>query len=174
MIFRRSTEKDLDQMEAIANEGKALLKASGIPQWQRGTYPDRALFAKDIEEGIGYVVSEGGTVLSVCAVTFTDEESYRNLTEGSWLTPDGAPYATIHRCAVSAAHRGKHVAGFMFKSAAEFAKQHGAPGLRADTHPENLRMQRALESAGFKKCGRITLIGGDEDGDPRLGYEMPL
>ena len=46
--------------------------------------------------------------------------------------------------------------------------------MRIDTHAENLPMQRALEKAGFTPCGMIYLIGGREDGDPRLAYEILL
>ena len=35
-------------------------------------------------------------------------------------------------------------------------------------------LRGALEKAGFTLCGRITLIGGSEDGDPRLAYEFVL
>jgi len=35
-------------------------------------------------------------------------------------------------------------------------------------------MQRALEKAGFTRCGKIYLIGGNEDGDPRIAFEKVL
>ena len=45
MEFRRSQLGDLDQIVRIAEDAKAFLRSSGVNQWQRGTYPDRALFA---------------------------------------------------------------------------------------------------------------------------------
>ena len=48
MEFRRSQIGDLDQIVRIAEDAKAFLRASGVSQWQRGTYPDRALFASEI------------------------------------------------------------------------------------------------------------------------------
>ena len=38
--------------------------------------------------------------------------------------------------------------------------------LRADTHADNVYMQRALEKSGFVRCGRIYT----EDGSPRWAY----
>ena len=46
--------------------------------------------------------------------------------------------------------------------------------MRIDTHGGNLPMQRALEKAGFTPCGTIILVGGSEDGDPRLAFEKIL
>ena len=45
MEFRQSQVEDLDQVVRIAEDAKAFLRASGVNQWQRGTYPDRTLFA---------------------------------------------------------------------------------------------------------------------------------
>ena len=38
--------------------------------------------------------------------------------------------------------------------------------LRADTHANNIYMQRALTATGFVRCGTIYT----EDGTPRLAY----
>ena len=66
MEFRQSQTEDLDQIVRIAEDAKAFLRANGVSQWQRGTYPDRALFASDIENGIGYVMGDGNRVCAVC------------------------------------------------------------------------------------------------------------
>ena len=68
--FRQSQIEDLDQIVRIAEDAKAFLRSSGVSQWQRGTYPDRELFASDVANGIGYVLAEGDRVSAVCAVTF--------------------------------------------------------------------------------------------------------
>ncbi|MDO4493477.1 MAG: GNAT family N-acetyltransferase [Clostridia bacterium] len=163
-------------MSEIAEEGKRYLKSRGVPQWQRGTYPDRALFESDVREGIGFVVAEGASVLAVCALTFAEEPAYRPeaLTAGQWQLPEGKPYASVHRVAVAESARGRHVSSFLFSAAAALAKERGACALRADTHPENLVMQGALTRAGFVRCCELILPDGDEQGDPRYGYELLL
>ena len=59
MEFRRSQIGDLDQIVRIAEDAKAFLRANGVSQWQRGTYPDRALFASvcdlTAKRGVGSV-----------------------------------------------------------------------------------------------------------------------
>ncbi|MCR3955312.1 MAG: GNAT family N-acetyltransferase [Gudongella sp.] len=174
LVFRKSTMNDIDAIVQIANDGKELLKNSGVNQWQKGTYPDRQLFIQDIEDGIGYVVSEEDEVVAICTVTFTDEASYRQLSSGSWKTSDDAVYATIHRAAVGREHRGKNITKFLFSSVAKLAAEEGAASVRADTHPNNAAMNRAMQKAGFEKCGEFYILEGDEAGDLRYGYEQVI
>ena len=47
----------------------------------------------------------------------------------------------------------------------DWCLQQGLP-LRADTHANNIYMQRALTATGFVRCGTIYT----EDGTPRLAY----
>ena len=174
MEFRQSQTEDLDQIVRIAEDAKAFLRANGVSQWQRGSYPDRALFASDIENGIGYVMADGGRVCAVCAVTFGDEPSYRHLVKGAWLTGDEAAYATIHRSAVASECRGQGVAGRLFASVCDLAASRGVGSVRVDTHPDNTAMRSALERAGFVPCGELVLDRCEEAGDPRIGYERIL
>lgn len=172
--FRKSTMADTPAMAEIAAQGKALLKSQGIPQWQKGTYPDKPRFDLDVELGIGYVLTLDEEVVAVCAVTFTEEAAYKKLETGAWLTPEGTVYATIHRSAVAAAHRGKHLSTALFEAVEQLAKENGAASIRVDTHPQNVTMQGALTRAGFTNCGTLILVDGAEAGDPRLGFEKRI
>lgn len=171
LTFRRSMASDLDAMAQIAAEGKAFLKSCGVSQWQKGTYPCVDDYTRDLALGIGYVVEEEGKIVACCAVTCEDEIAYRGLTNGSWKTPLDARYATIHRCAVLGSCRGRGVIGFLFDSVAAMAEQKRLASVRIDTHPDNKALQRALEKAGFVRCGNLVLVSGAEKGDMRLGYE---
>ena len=174
MEFRHSQIGDLDRIVRIAEDAKAFLRANGVSQWQRGTYPDRALFASDVGNGIGYVMADGERVCAVCAVTFGSEASYRHLVRGAWLTGDDATYATIHRSAVSSECRGQGIAGRLFASVCDLAAKRGVGSVRVDTHPDNKAMRLALEKAGFVPCGEFLLARCEESGDPRIGYERIL
>ena len=171
MEFRKSQLGDIDQIVRIADDAKAFLKANGVSQWQRGTYPDRALFVSDVETGIGYVLADDERIAAVCAVTIGEEPSYRQLTKGAWLTGDDAVYATIHRSAVAPELRGAGIAGHLFDAVCELAAKQGIGSVRVDTHPDNMAMRSALQKAGFSPCGELILERCDEAGDPRIGYE---
>ena len=69
---------------------------------------------------------------------------------------------------------GRGIAGACLAFALEQAAQAGDTSLRVDTHPGNHPMGRALEKAGFRRCGQIDLVGGPEDGDLRIAYERVL
>ena len=172
--FRKSTTSDLNDIVKIANDGKDLLKKNGIDQWQKGAYPSRQLFIQDIEDGTGYVVSNEEEIVAICAVTFTDEISYRQLISGSWKTDDNDVYATIHRAAVATKHQGKHITKFLFDSIAKLAIVKDAVSVRADTHPDNAAMNGAMQKAGFEKCGGFYIQEGDEKGGLRYGYELVI
>lgn len=174
LVLRKSTLADLEAMAQIASDAKAFLKRCGVSQWQKGAYPCAEDFARDMDLGIGYVVEEDGRVIAACAVTDDDEPAYRGLMNGSWRTPVNARYATIHRCAVLDSCRGRGVIGFLFGSVASWAEGKGLVSVRIDTHPDNKAMQRALEKAGFVRCGDLVLVSGEEKGDRRLGYERVL
>lgn len=172
-VLRHSTLQDIDAMMDIVNAGKELLCGLGIDQWQKG-YPNRELLITDVHEKIGYVLEEDGAIAGICAVTFTDEEAYRGIRNGSWLTPDDCRYATIHRGAIAKEFQGRGLTTALFSLVEKLAAEKDAVSMRADTHPENMGMQRSLEKAGFVRCGEIILSGGPEDGDMRVAYEKLL
>jgi RimJ/RimL family protein N-acetyltransferase len=169
-VFRKSSLDDIDAMMDIVTDAKALLASQGIDQWQKG-YPNRELLISDVQEGIGYVITEEDRVVAMCAITFTDEASYRTIRDGKWLTDDDSLYATVHRGAVALDYHGKGYPAILFAETAKLAASQGAASVRADTHPQNIAMQKALEKSGFTRCGILTLVGGSEDGDLRIGYE---
>ncbi len=59
----------------------------------------------------------------------------------------------------------------MFDYVAERALSEKLHSIRIDTHQDNKPMLRALEKAGFSRCGTIRLIGGLENGQLRVAFE---
>ena len=171
MEFTLAKQGHLAALCAITEAAKAQLKRLGVDQWQKG-YPNEAVWTSDIETGISWVAVENGEVLGAFMFQTAPEESYAKI-DGAWLT-EGAAYGSLHRVCVAEESKGRGVAGELFRHGLGLTKQAGLPSVRIDTHEGNLPMRRALEKAGFTFCGCITLIGGSEDGDPRLAYEMLL
>lgn len=171
MEFRKSTPTDIDAMMQIVNDAKLLLKNQNINQWQNG-YSNRPLLEKDAADGIGYVLCEDGCIVGMCAITFGADESYEKI-EGCWKT-DGCNYAVVHRMAVAANSHGKALGVKIYAEAEKLARTRKAFSIRADTHKENIAMQRTMEKSGFLPCGIIYIKGGEEDGQPRTAMEKPL
>ena len=105
--------------------------------------------------GVCYVVMGGhtGRVLPDSRRRAT----YRIMEDGAW--PEDLPYATIHRMASAGQVRG------IGQFCVDWCLRQGLP-VRADTHADNVYMQRTLEKSGFVRCGRIYT----EDGSPRWAY----
>lgn len=170
MDFIVASYEHIDKMCEITEQAKRQLRGLGLDQWQKG-YPSREVWLQDAKEGCTYLAVEDGEIAGVLAFQTTPDPSYAQI-DGKWLT-DGE-YASMHRVCVSDDFKGKGVAGKMFQYGFEMAKKAGFRAVRIDTHPGNLPMQRALTKAGFVPCGNIRLVGGCEDGDPRIAFEKIL
>lgn len=176
MLFRASTESDIDRIMEIIEEGRAALAALGVDQWQGG-YPNRDAVAGDVARGESFVVEDEGQVLATAMISLGGEAIYDRLTGGAWLTAstsDAPRYAVVHRVAVSNACTGRGVGGFLMASAEGHARACGCESVRVDTHERNAPMRRLLERAGYARCG-IVLIDHAEGATPeRTAYEKTL
>lgn len=168
-IFRKAFYQDLDAIEQIINDAVELLKNGGIDQWQNG-YPNREAFLNDIENDVSYVVEDEGEVTAVCAVIFGEDETYKEIYDGQWIT-EADCYPTVHRVAVSKKHYGKGYPSFLFSEVEKMARERGMQSIRIDTHMDNKAMQRTLDKNGFERCGIIKLLDPADAGALRIAYE---
>ncbi len=169
MKFRKATTADIPAVLGLWTNAKAFLHSQGLPQWQQG-YPDLPEAEADIAAGRLWLAVEDDAPLAVFAFDTEPDPSYAALAEGEWRIP-GA-YGALHRIAVADAARGKGVGRTAAAHCRTLCAQLGLPALRVDTHPDNRPMRTMLEKAGFSHCGLLYLVGGLEDGSPRVAYEM--
>ena len=163
--LRRAGQADMPHIYRMIAEGRASLAARGVDQW-RVFYP---AFAHDLCLAQLWVLAdEADKPAAVAALCFGEEPGYRAITEGAWASD--APYAAIHRVAVSEARKGQGVAGNLFASLIAVAAQNGIDRVCCDTHRDNASMRRALEKSGFVLRGCIRT----EHGEPRVAYEKLL
>lgn len=168
MTFIHAQETDMPEIMRIINDAKRRLQKSGIDQWQDG-YPNEESLGQDISRGDYYLYVREEKLMAVLALVFDGDPNYKVITNGEWLTEDN-PYSALHRVAVAEQELGKGVMGQVFKIAEAETLKRGYASLRIDTHPDNKRMQRAIEKAGYTYCGHIYL----ENGDLRYAYEKVL
>lgn len=172
MEIQRGKPAHLAEICQITDQAKERLRALGLDQWQKG-YPSREVWEEDLALGRAWVAMEKGAVAAAFTLTREPEPSYQRI-RGVWQSPEGAGYTSLHRLCVGDAWMGRGIAGACLAFALEQAAQAGDTSLRVDTHPGNHPMGRALEKAGFRRCGQIDLVGGPEDGDLRIAYERVL
>ena len=175
MEIRKTQPQDLPVIQTLYDDARAALKAAGIDQWQTGDYPNAGDARKDMEDGVGYVLTDQGEVLAVACLAFGRDPTYDVIEQGAWASEaaGNAPlqeYGFLHRIAVSSRAKGKGAAGQMFEELKRQARERGVKVLRGDTHRDNAAMQRVMAKSGLQYQGIIHV----EDGTERFAYELTL
>lgn len=107
-----ATTADVLAVLEIINHAKAFLKAAGSTQWQSG-YPNADTITTDIANEVGWVLKADHQVVGYAAVIVGEDPNYQEI-DGAWQNTT-APYATIHRIAISNQYRGQHLGQRFFK-----------------------------------------------------------
>lgn len=170
IYLRRGQTRDLDLIMQIIDQAKAFLKSYGSPQWQDG-HPNRQVLMSDIARQDNWVLMVGKQVAGTATLQLTPEPSYQIIHQGQWAQPN-APYATIHRLAISSDFRGQHLSKFMFSNLLTIGQMQGMKNFRLDTHKLNKPVQHLATDFGFVQRGIVTVQ--DKIDTQRLGYELNL
>lgn len=160
MKIRKAEIKDLEKIEEIYKSAREFMRKSGnLHQWTAG-YPKREVILSDMEKSELYVCEDESGIAAVFCLLGGEEPTYNKIYNGSWL--NGNEYRAVHRIAVSETCHGKGVAAFCMQYAFDICHN-----VKIDTHRDNIPMQKMLLKNGFKYCGIIYLLNGDE----RLAYQ---
>ncbi|WP_449437370.1 N-acetyltransferase family protein [Pedobacter steynii] len=164
-IFRKATLNDLPQIWVILQQAILSRKEDGSNQWQDG-YPNPTVIKKDIEQGAGFVMTDGDAITGYCAILINDEPAYSEI-KGKWLTDDD--FVVFHRVAISEDHLGKGLSVKMLNFIEDFARNNNINSVKADTNFDNGAMKHVFEKAGYVYCGEVFFRGSS-----RLAYEKLL
>ena len=157
--IRHATVADVDRIMQVLDAAKQVMRNAGNEnQWING-YPTVDAVLSDIELQGGMVVEDDGVVLAYFAFLPSPEPTYAAIYEGQWID-DTLPYHVVHRMGGVPTARG------IFASAMDYCFEHD-PNIRVDTHRDNKIMQHLFTKHGFRYCGIIYLLNGDE----RLAYQ---
>ncbi|HIW98488.1 MAG TPA: GNAT family N-acetyltransferase [Candidatus Tidjanibacter gallistercoris] len=157
--IRPARPEDLDRIMELLSDAVAFMHASGNPlQWGEG-YPGRERIAADIAGGYSYAAVDADDVpLATFCLMPSPEPNYAVIRDGAWINE--RPYHVIHRMAC-----GTRGCGIASRCMAWCLEQDGH--LRADTHCDNIPMQRLLLRFGFRPVGIIRV----EDSTERIAFE---
>ncbi len=157
-MVRTAKPGDREAILRLYESAREYMHTHGNPtQWVNG-YPAWEVLSGDIARGELYVLWDESGIYGVFLLTGRGEPTYGRI-HGRWHS-DG-PYGTIHRICGDGVHRG------IAAEACAFAGER-FDCLRADTHENNLPMQRALVRLGFRLAGVIRL----KNGERRLAYDL--
>ncbi|TRX16028.1 GNAT family N-acetyltransferase [Flavobacterium franklandianum] len=163
--FKKADVTDIPEIWAILQNAIIRRKNDGSNQWQDG-YPNPEVIKKDIEKGVGYVLTDGENTIGYCAILINDEPEYLKI-EGNWLT--NTDFVVFHRVAIAEKYLGKNLSQKIIEFIEDFARKNTIKSLKADTNHDNLAMIKIFEKSGFTFCGIVYFRGS-----PRRAYEKVL
>jgi hypothetical protein len=153
---------DVERIMQVLDAAKQVMRDAGNEnQWING-YPTVEAVLADIERDGGMVVEDNGVVVAYFAFLPSPEPTYAEIYDGAWLD-DELPYHVVHRIGAVPSARG------IFASVMDYCFAHD-PNIRVDTHRDNKIMQHLVAKHGFRYCGIIYLLNGDE----RLAYQKKI
>lgn len=171
-IFMRLAQiKDLTTIYDLILQGKKLLAADQIPQWQ-GDYPQKTDLQRDITKKYAYVLLKGDQLVGSATLFQEPDPNYQQIFAGNWQKGPAAKYATIHRITIDPHFSGQHLGDFFFSNLVSEAYRLGFREIRIDTHEKNQRMRHLIAKAGFSYSG-IVYMNRDPH-DQRLAYQLFL
>ena len=158
-MIRHATMDDLPTILSLRDQAREIMRSYGNTyQWPDG-YPRDDMFRKDIELGGSYVMAnETGAIVGTFALLPSPEVTYNVIYDGQWL--DNEPYHVIHRIASTPDSHG------VLDAVLDFSESQ-VSNIRIDTHEANIIMRKGLEKHGYKYCGIIHLLDGNE----RLAFQ---
>lgn len=151
MIIRRATLNDIPGIMQLIAEVVPAMNAAGNFQWD-SSYPNAAVFEKDIELNQLWVADTDGNIAGVSAITTDQEPEYASV---GWDLNETA--IVTHRLAVSIRYRGQGVAAKLLQQAENEAIRCDIKTLRIDTNTSNQATQQLFPKLGYKYAGEIGL-----------------
>ena len=163
--FKKADVKDIPEIWAVLQNAIIRRKNDGSTQWQDG-YPNIEVITNDIENGFGYILTEGENTIGYFAILINDEPEYLKI-EGNWLT--NTDFVVFHRVAIAEKYLGQNLSQKIIAFIEDFAIKMNIKSLKADTNHDNFAMMKIIEKSGFTFCGIVHFRGS-----PRRAYEKVL
>ncbi|MDW5288346.1 GNAT family N-acetyltransferase [Formosa sp. PL04] len=163
--FRKAEISEKQLIWDILKHAIERRKQDGSNQWQDG-YPNLDVIKKDIENRVGFVLTDHGTIVGYTAILINDEPEYENI-EGTWLSH--SDFVVFHRIAVSERYVGKGLAKIIMEHIEDYALENKIYSIKADTNFDNLAMLNIFEKFNYMYCGKVYFRG-----QPREAYEKLL
>jgi len=151
MRIRLANHNDLPALMALMRRVVPAMLAAGNLQWD-DSYPNEAVFQRDIDLGQLWVADAENSIAGVAAVTMDQEPDYEQV---GWDINE--PAIVVHRLAVDPAFRGAGVATALMQKAEEIATERRITVLRVDTNTRNQATQRLFPKLGYLLAGEISL-----------------
>jgi len=151
MQVRKAKYEDVAAVMKLVRRVVPLMRASGNLQWD-DTYPNAAVFGRDVELEQLWVAEIDGGIAGVAAITTDQAPEYANV---GWDLSESA--IVVHRLAVDPAFQGKGVAAALMRHSEIVAKERAISVLRVDTNSQNAATQKLFPKLGYTFAGETEL-----------------
>ena len=95
MEIRKTTLQDVDTVLDVFAAAKRYMRANGNASQWGDEYPDRSIVTYDIACGSSYVMLENGEIVGTFALFLGEDESYRVIEDGAWLSINPTARSTV-------------------------------------------------------------------------------
>ena len=161
MFIRKTTLRDLPQVENLYLQARIFMRANGNAAQWGDSYPAKEILLNDIEQGVSYICQYGQDLCAVFCFIKGLDKTYTIIKNGAWLNE--APYYVVHRFTTGGQRKG--IGNFCI----DWCLQNGK-NIRIDTHKDNKPMLNLINKTGFTYCGIIYT----HDGTERLAFQKQI
>ena len=151
MVIRQATLNYISAIMELVKAVVPLMNAAGNWQWD-DTYPNPAVFEKDISLHQLWLADIEGAIAGIAAITTDQDAEYAQV---GWDLHETA--IVTHRLAVSPDHQGKGIAVALMEQAEKVAVSRRIAVLRVDTNSRNEATQKLFPKLGYRYAGEIDL-----------------
>ena len=160
--FRKALLSEITTIWEIIQHAIERRKNDGSQQWQDG-YPNNEIIENDINNGEGFVLTDGNTIIGYCAVLINNEPEYKKII-GKWLTNED--FVVVHRIAIAKSYLGQSLSGIMLQNIESFALNNSIFSIKVDTNFDNFAMLKIFKKMDYTYCGEVYFRGS-----PRKAFE---
>lgn len=142
--MRPAGPQDAPDILALRLQLEEWLASRGVEQWGHGGV-SLADIAQQITDGEWHVASDGGSLVGVLRLLWSDERIWQQ---------DNEFAAYVHGLMVPRAMAGQGIGTALLSWASQQAEARNAPTLRLDCVETNTRLTAYYSGLGFRKVGR--------------------
>ena len=148
VFIRKATHDDLPQLRQLVADCVAVLRASGIDQWDEAN-PSVATIRSDVAAGAVEVLYDNAELVGCVTLDHAVDPLWKNW---DW-SAEGEPAVSLHRLMVHPSRRGRGLAKLLMKHAEVVTRQRGGRSIRLDCLLQNTDAVAFYKHLGFRQTG---------------------